>query len=269
MLDDLLDGWPAAASAVVVRLVDGRAEPIATAGEMTVVREWASVSKMVVAWAAALAVDRGERRYEDVVESSGATLAHLLAHASGLGAEETDPVRAVGTRRIYSNVGVDRAFAHVSGGTPAAEWLAERIFVPWGLTSCELRGRPSSGVRGSTEDMARLAVAWLRADGFSTATRDRVLQPFLPELTGIVPGFGRFTPCAWGLGPELRDSKQHWMGAWPASSFGHFGQSGALVLANCDLGVAVVATSDAPFGPWAVELWPRWTSRIYRAVTTS
>jgi hypothetical protein len=44
------------------------------------------------------------------------------------------------------------------------------------------------------------------------------------------------------------------------SSFGHFGQSGSMLLVNADENIGVVATTTAPFGRWAVDLWPAWTS---------
>jgi hypothetical protein len=100
----------------------------------------------------------------------------------------------------------------------------------------------------------------MRSDLLAAETRNRLIRPYLPDLAGIVPGFGRFAPCPWGMGPEIRGDKQHWMGDWPERSFGHFGQSGALVLVNVDEALAVVATSTEPFGAWAVDLWPRWTS---------
>jgi hypothetical protein len=109
----------------------------------------------------------------------------------------------------------------------------------------------------------------LRPDGIAKETRDRFITPFIPTLDGIVPGFGRFSPCPWGLGPEVRGDKQHWMGDWPAESFGHFGQSGALMLLNVQENVGVVATSTENFGPWAVKLWPEWTSAMRKLALAS
>lgn len=133
-------------------------------------------------------------------------------------------------------------------------------FSPLGLATTSLVGRPAAGVRGSTNDLATFALAWMRSDLLSLATRDRLIRPYLPDLDGIVPGFGRFAPCPWGMGPEIRGDKEHWMGDWPPRSFGHFGQSGAMLLVNADEAIAVVATSTEAFGRWAVDLWPRWTS---------
>jgi hypothetical protein len=137
------------------------------------------------------------------------------------------------------------------------------------MTSTRLEGRPSSDVVGPTDDMVKLAVAWLRPDGVAKATRDRQITPYLSSLDGIVPGFGRFSPCPWGLGPEVRGTKEHWMGDWPPTSFGHFGQSGALMLLNADEQIGLVATSTEPFGPWAVALWPHWTSAMRQRVLAS
>jgi len=257
----LLDQWPGGASCVVLRLREGAGERVHEEGDLHVVRPWASVTKMAVALAVGVEIDWEHHRYEENVGPGPATLANLLSHSSGLGLEEGDPVRAVGERRVYSNVGIDRAVASIVGDADPALWLTSRVFEPLGMSSSELRGRPSAHAWGSTEDLSRLALAWLCGDGVSVQTRDLAITPYLPELSGVVPGFGRFSPCPWGLGPEIRGSKRHWMGEWPSTSFGHFGQSGALLLANVDEGIAVVATSEVPFGPWAVELWPAWTSR--------
>lgn len=269
MTNALDESWPGSPSYVVVRLRDGRMERVAESGDLGARRPWASVSKMAVAMAVGVEVDWGLHSYEEVVGPEGATLAHLMSHASGLGLEEGDRVVPPGTRRVYSNCGIDRAVAWVVGGGSPVAWLEDRVFRPLGLTSTALEGRPSADVVGSTDDLARLAEAWLRSDGLATSTRQRVVTPFLADLAGIVPGFGRFTPCPWGLGPEVRGLKEHWMGDWPAASFGHFGQSGALLLVNLDEGLGVAATSTEPFGPWAVELWPRWASEVRaRALAT-
>ena len=137
------------------------------------------------------------------------------------------------------------------------------------MSSTRLQGRPSAGVIGSTQDLTTLAVAWLRPDAIAKATRDRQITPYLPDLVGVVPGFGRCSPCPWGIGPEIRGKKQHWMGEWPDTSFGHFGQSGSLMLLDASENIGVVATTSVPFGPWAVELWPKWTSAMRRRALDS
>ena len=260
--NSLLDGWPGAPAVVLFSVQDGLVRRIAEAGDLEDVRPWASVSKMAVSLAFGVESDWELHRYEEPAGPPGSTLANLLSHSSGLGLEEGDPVVPVGTKRIYSNYGFDLAVESILGENTADQWLQQRIFRPFGLGSSRLDGRPSSGVVGSTNDLAKLAVAWLRPDSVAKDTRNRIVTPYAPQLDGFVPGFGRFSPCPWGLGPEIQGDKHHWMGDWPSASFGHFGQSGALLLLNADEQIGLVATSTEPFGQWATKLWPTWTSAM-------
>lgn len=242
--------------------MDGNVEVIAAGGDLDAPRPWASVSKLAVAMAIGVEVDWGLHRYEEPLGPPGATLAHHLSHSAGYGLEADDAMAPVGAKRVYSNVAVDRAVAAIVGDESPARWLDDRVFTGLGMVDTLLDGRPAAGVVGTTRDLMTFASAWLRADGLAVSTRDRILQPFLGELDGIVPGFGRFRPCPWGLGPEVRGDKQHWMGDWPPDSAGHFGQSGALALFNVAERIAVVATSTVAFGPWAVAHWPGWISAM-------
>jgi CubicO group peptidase (beta-lactamase class C family) len=244
----------------VLRLEGGVVTRVASGGDLEQVRPWASVSKLAVALAFGVEVDWDLHSYEESVGPVGSTFANLLSHSSGLGLEEGDPVVPVGAKRVYSNYGVELAVSAVVGEGSAASWLGDRVFEPLGMTSTSLVDRAAAGVVGSTSDLALFAGAWLRSDLIARETRDRIITPYIPKLDGIVPGFGRFSPCPWGLGPEVRGDKQHWMGDWPATSFGHFGKSGALLLVNVTERIAVVATSTVPFGGWATTLWPQWTS---------
>jgi CubicO group peptidase (beta-lactamase class C family) len=247
---------------VLLSLKDGLVRRVAEAGDLEAVRPWASISKMVVSLAFGVESDWEMQRFDQRVGPPGSTLANLLSHSSGLGLEEGDPVVAVGTQRIYSNYGIDLAVESILGENTADNWLAQRIFRPFGMSSAALDGRPSSGVVGSTDDLAKLAVAWLRPDGIAEETRDHLITTYAPQLNGFVPGFGKFSPCPWGLGPEIRGDKQHWMGDWPAQSFGHFGQSGSLMLLNAEEQIGLVATGTEAFGKWATKLWPAWTSAM-------
>jgi len=265
-----LDGdWPGAPAYVVLRVRGGVIERVHESGDLDEVRPWASVSKMAVALAFGVEIDWGFHAYSETVGPRGANFANLLSHSSGLGLEEGDPTVPIATKRVYSNFGVDHAVSAIVGESSPAEWLGHRVFQPLGMDTSALVERPSSGVRGSTNDLATLAVSWLRPDAIARETRDRLIGPYLPDLAGIVPGFGRFTPCPWGMGPEVRGEKKHWMGDWPPASFGHFGQSGSMMLLNADEGIGVVATSTEPFASWAVNLWPRWTSAMRQLALAS
>jgi len=261
--------WPGSLAYVVFRMRDGLLERVVEHGDLEDVRAWASVSKMAVAMAFGVESDWDLHSYSQIVGPRGANIANLLSHSSGLGLEEGDADVPVGTKRVYSNYGIDYVVQAIMDGVTPASWLDYRVFSGLGMTSTSLVGRPSSGVNGSTNDLVTFAEAWLRPDGISKETRDQIIRPYMPALDGIVPGFGRFSPCPWGLGPEVRGEKEHWMGDWPRASFGHFGQSGALMLLNVDEGIGVVATSTEPFGPWAVKLWPEWTSAMRALALTS
>ena len=264
MSNDLLAGWPEGSAAIVLRREDGGLKHVASAGNLDAVRPWASVSKLLVAVAYGIEVDWEAHTFEETVISTGRMACEHLSHATGLGAEEGDPTVEPMTKRVYSNHAVDLLVDHVVGDAGPAQWLENRIFIPMNLTSAKLVGKASSGVEGSTRDLATFAECFLERALLGATTHKRLLTVYGPSLAGIVPGWGRFDPCPWGLGPEIRGDKEHWMGDWSPSSAGHFGASGAMLLFNYDEGIGVVATSPEPFGPWAVELWPGWTSAMRR-----
>ena len=82
-----------------------------------------------------------------------------------------------------------------------------------------------------------------------------------PGLPGLVPGVGRYDDCPWGLGTEIRGTKQpHWTGTRNSpDTFGHFGGTGTLLWVEPGAHVACIALTDRPFNDWsaqALQLWP-------------
>ena len=71
---------------------------------------------------------------------------------------------------------------------------------------------------------------------------------------------GRFDPCPWGLGVEIRGRKTpHWTGdANSASTFGHFGGAGTMMWVDPDAGCGLVALTDRSFDDWSIEAMRRW-----------
>jgi len=201
-------------------------------GDLSVVRPWASVSKLAVSFAFGVEFDWESCKPSTHAGPVGSFIANMLSHSSGLGLEEGDPIAQVGQKRIYSNAAINKVVKEVIGDHDPANWLRIRVFEGLGMNSTSLQGRPSDGVTGSTEDLVTFAKAWLLAQGISEATRNRLITPYAPQLDGI------------------------------EDSFGHFGKSGALILMNVREKIAVVATSTEDFGPWAVELWPQWVSEM-------
>lgn len=244
-------------AAVAVVAADGS---VTATGDTTVVLPWASVSKLVTTLAVLVAVEEESVGLDDPAGPPGATLRHLLAHASGLPFDDTSPVAPPGTRRIYSNTGIEAAAAHVAAATgfAFAEYVTEAVFAPLGMSATKMVGSPAASASGPADDLVRLAVELRAPTLVSPTTLAAAASVQFPGLRGVVPGFGRFDPCDWGLGFELRDAKvRHWTG--PRNSpgtFGHFGQSGAFVWVDPEADAACVFVGDAPFGPWAAACWP-------------
>jgi len=201
---------------VLLSLKDGLVERIAEEGDLNEVRAWASVSKMAVSLAFGVERDWELQRFDQPVGPPGSTLANLLSHSSGLGLEEGDPVVEVGTQRIYSNYGIDLAVSSILGENTADNWLQQRVFRAFGMTSTRLEDRPSTGVVGSTNDLARFAVAWLRPDGITKATRDHLITTYARNSAdscrasvdshrvrgGSVRRFKVTNITGWGTGPR-------------------------------------------------------------------
>lgn len=222
--------------------------------------QWASVTKVVTAMAVWVAVEEGTVAWEDPVGPPGATLRHLLAHASGVGPDDGQVLAAPGTRRIYSNRGIEIAADHLSAasGMPFGEYAREAVLAPLGMTATSMAGSPASGATGPLCDLMALCRELLDPHLVDRATLDQATTVAFPGLAGVLPGFGTQEPNDWGLGVELRASKvPHWTGRLNSPrTFGHFGRSGSFLWVDPDARVALAALGERPFGPWAAQAWP-------------
>jgi len=258
---DQVAHWPAGAAAGVVRAADA-VTVVDTAGDIDTRRDWASVTKLLVAMAVLVAVEEGTLSLDQPAGPPGSTVRHLLAHASGLGPDSRAPLTAPGRRRIYSNAGYEvlaETLAHASG-MPLTDYLSSGVVLPLGMTGTSLApgASPASGAGGPLRDLLALGAELLRPTIVAPATLSDATSVAFGGLAGVLPGFGRFDPCDWGLGFELKDAKApHWTGARnAASTFGHFGQSGSFLWVDPVARVACGALCDRPFGPWAKAAWP-------------
>ncbi len=254
---ELISQWPVGAAAAAWNLPNGQIE---TFGQTDVRFRLASVTKPIFAHAILIATEEGTLNLQQQLGPDGSTVAHLLAHASGLGPEAKDPVTTPGTRRIYSNAGFEllgEALAQ-SSGISAAQYLKEAVCEPLGMTATALDGSPAYGAHSSVEDLVRFCQEWLSPTLLAPQTVLAARTPFLGDLDGVLPGFGRQEPNPWGLGFEIRGRKHpHWTGtsANPAT-FGHFGAAGTFVWIDPNRERFAVALTDTAFGPWAAEVWP-------------
>lgn len=244
-----------------------------TIGDTERVYRLASLTKPMVAWAVMVGVEEGivaldtPLRFTDV--PAGVTLRHLLAHAGGFGFDGDEPIAPPARRRIYSNTGIERAAEELAGAARMtfADYLREAVWEPLGMSRMTLQGSPAHGACGSSNDVALFVGEMLRPRLLADETYRGVITTQFPDLAGIVPDVGRFDPCPWGLGVEIRGEKSpHWTGrANSQQTFGHFGGSGTMMWVDPSIGTAVVALTDRPFGEWrdeALVLWPQFSDAV-------
>jgi len=251
-----------AAAAGVRRLSPAGSEPVAEFGDTGRVFPWASVTKLLVTLAVLVATEEGVLALDDPAGPPGSTVRHLLAHASGLGPDGTRVLAAPGRRRIYSNAGFE-VLADTLGraaAMPFATYLAAGVLEPlvMGDTALAPGSSPASGAQGPLRDLLTLAGELQAPRLVDPATLAGAVLVAFPGLSGVLPGFGPFDPCDWGLGFELRGRKNpHWTGTGNSpATFGHFGQSGSFLWVDPDAGLACAVLCDRPFGPWVAAAWP-------------
>ena len=262
-----IDEWGAANAAVAVVGMDGIQ---ARHGDVDRSVRWASVTKPVTALVVLAAVERGLIDLDEPAGPPGATIRHLLAHASGLPFEEGPVLAAPGRRRIYSNPGFDALGALVAerNGRPFEALLREWVIEPLRMTATRLVGRPSEGLDGPLVDLAAFARECLRPTLISPATFKSAVTVAFPGLAGVVPGVGRYDECDWGLGFELHAGKTpHWMGERNSpATFGHFGGAGSFLWVDPAVDTALVVLTDREYGPWALDVWPALSDEVLRAL---
>jgi CubicO group peptidase (beta-lactamase class C family) len=261
-----IDGWGAGNAAAAVVGPDG---VVAQRGDPEEAYAWASVTKPMTAVVVFAAVERGIMSLDEDAGPPGASVRHLLAHASGLPFEDGPALSAPGRRRIYSNPGFDLLGRLVAErvGQPFEAVLREWLLDPLGMTGTTLIGRPSEGLHGPLVDLAAFARECLRPRAVPAATLAAATTVAFPGLPGVVPGVGRFDPCDWGLGFEIHGSKTpHWMSDRNSpAAFGHFGGAGTFVWIDPSVDVALAVLTDRRFGPWALEAWPSLSDGVLAA----
>ncbi|CRK61268.1 Beta-lactamase class C and other penicillin binding proteins [Alloactinosynnema sp. L-07] len=256
----LVERWPVDNVAVAVVAADGRV--LATHGDQERVFRLASVTKLLSAYGVLVAVEEGAIEWDQA--AGPATVRHLIAHTSGLAFDSAVVQAEPGVRRIYSNAGFEvlAEFVHTATGIPFADYLAEGVFAPLGMTSTRLEGSAGAGAVSSAADLARFA-AELQAPTLVSSLAEATSVAF-PGLNGVLPGYGMQKPNDWGLGFEIRGGKSpHWTGLGSSGrTFGHFGQSGTFLWVDPAVGVACVVLTDRDFGPWAIDAWTPFTDAV-------
>jgi CubicO group peptidase (beta-lactamase class C family) len=266
-----IDGWEPDTVAVGVTDAD---TTLATHGPTGTVLAFASLTKPLAAYAVLIAVQDGAVHLDEPVgpkADEGATVRHLLAHAGGLPFEEGGVMTTVpGTRRIYSNWGYDLLGELVAERVdhPFAEHLDHEVLAPLGMRDTVLEGSPAADARGTVADLLAFARELLAPTLLDEELHAAATSLAFPGIDGVVPGYGRQSPCDWGLGVELKgDKSPHWTGdRLDPSTFGHFGRSGSFLWVDPTRGLAAAELADRDFDAWAKDAWPGFQDRIVDAV---
>ncbi len=265
-----IDGWGGRAAAAGVVRPEGE---LGVHGPRELEFRWASVTKLLTGLVLLVALEEGTVDLDEPAGPPGSTLRHLLSHASGLPPDgDGPPLAEPGRRRIYSNVGIERAAELVAehAGMPFAEYAQQAVVAPLGL-SRPLRSSPAWGYRGTLADLLALARELLAPTLVAPETLAEATAVQFPGLVGVLPSFGRMEPNDWGLAFELRDGKSpHWTA--PSGSprtFGHFGAAGTFLWVDPDAGVACGVLVDREFGDWAKEAWPAFSGAVLRAAASA
>ena len=198
-----------------------------------------------------------------------ATVRELLSHASGIEFRKHRQMRPAQTRRIYSSAGYEVLASFIEQATEMsfAEYVHLGICEPLGI-EITVEGSAGHGFSASASAIATLAEEFLRPKLLAEQTVAEALTVQFPDLVGVVPGYGRQTPCPWGLGFEIHGEKTpHWMGEnMPATVAGHFGQSGTFLWFAPEQGLAAVVLTDEPFGEWSKDRWPAFNAQLWEAM---
>lgn len=260
----LIDSWPVtnAAAAVVRRdgTVAGMHGPVDRRFGL------ASVTKLLTAYAALIAVEEGAIELDQPAGPPGATVRHLLAHTSGLGFTDDRILAPPGQRRLYSNTGFERLAETVgqAADIPFPEYLRQAVIEPLAMTSTALLGSPAAGAVATIQDLTRFAAELQAPRLLHPSTLAEATRVAFPDRPGVLPGFGFHRHNDWGLGFEIRDGKDpHWTGKLSSPrTFGHFGQCGTFLWVDPEAGAACVCLTDRDFGPWAAAVWPALTDAV-------
>jgi CubicO group peptidase (beta-lactamase class C family) len=252
----LIDDWETPGAAVGVVRAGG---VVATHGAVDSEFPWASVTKLLTGLTLLVALEEGTVDLDEPAGPPGATLRHLLSHASGLPVDGSEPIAKPGSRRIYSNTGIELAAQLLAtrAEMPFADYFAHAVADPLGLRG-RLGGSPAHAYRGLLGDLLALGRELLAPTLVAAETLAEATAVQFPGLDGILPGLGRMEPNDWGLTFEIRDAKSpHWTGSRNSpATFGHFGASGTFLWVDPDAGLACGVLTGRPFGDWAKEAWP-------------
>ena len=241
------------------------------AGDFDEVFPFASVTKPIVAWSALVAVDRGLLDLgapAGAPAPDGATIGHLLSHSSGIATDSDEHLAAPGSRRIYSNRGIEILGDRLeeATGTPLETWVETTVLEPLGMASVLIPGSPAHSGEGSARDLSLFARELAVPRLVSPALAERApARRSCPASTASCPvtGVRPPTPSAWGwrcvepsprTGPVRTTARRpSGTSARPAPSYGWIRSPGA----------KRSSWEPRPSGQCTAERGPRWATRSW------
>jgi len=260
----LMEHWPVENAAAAVVRADGTVGVIRF--QPARAYRLASVTKLLTAYTALIAIEEGVVELDTPAGPGGATIRHLLAHTAGFAFDSPKVVAEPGERRLYSNAGFEVLAETIAdqSGIPFRDYQREALLGPLSMTGTTLDGSAAAGAVSTVDDLVRFAAELQRPVLLDPRTLAEATKVAFPDRNGVLPGYGHQKPNDWGLGFEIRDHKSpHWTGARSSPrTFGHFGQAGTFLWVDPDAGLACVALTDRKFGPWATEVWPDFTDAV-------
>jgi CubicO group peptidase (beta-lactamase class C family) len=223
-------------------------------------------------------------------------LSHCSGLPEGTDNADAALVEPPATRRRYTNAGYELAGRLLSdaAGMPAARYLHEAVIEPLGLDA-SLGLAPADAARTATVREPGLlapgeplfnsprfrAAAHAASGGFASArayaaflhclllrgrapggallaaeTVDEMLATQFGELPGGVALVAQWDACPWGLGFDVRGTRQpHWAGGSVSPSANtHFGASGTLAWLDRERGIGLVALANrGSYSGWAMR----------------
>lgn len=236
----------------------------------------ASVTKLLSAVTALIAVEEGVFELDTEIGPQGATVRHLLSHASGVGFASREPEKPLETRRIYSSAAFDIVADAVAAEAEMsfARYMREALFNPLGMESSVLNGSAGHGGEGTAADLRAFVEEICAPTLLYPDTIAEAMTVQYPGLNGVVPGYGMQRPADWGIGFEIFGRPESRLGLWfgnnlPAHTVGHFGQSGTFCWIEPSSGCAAVVLTDQPFGDWAKPLWTDFNAALWDKLTAN
>lgn len=239
---------------------------------------FASVTKLLTTQVIADAVASGFVSFDDWVNDEyfnkgQVSLSDLLSHSSGIRPDHLECV-APREKRIYTNEAFELAgnFVMKRLGADFENYAIGDLFEEGlGLhlnSTIKMNGSCAHSANGSFEDLLAFAQEIRQPTFLEPQIHSQLVKPYLPELSGVLPGWGNYDRNEFGIGYEIKgDKSPHWTGSKSSpQTYGHFGQSGVFVFHDPVNMITASCVTNHDFGPWSKEAFPKMCDDIYEKI---